>query len=239
KSVARDMHELAASFNDYVKEYGLARAEGVLLRYLTDVYRALRQSVPEKHKTEEVWDLEDWLAAELRSIDASLIEEWEATQGLAPSALAKTEVRRQGTIVDNERAFSTMVRNTAWRTVVAIARQTYDRVIEVLQDSSEDDERLPKDGDGEVWSEPRLTETLSPYWEEYDEVVLDADARNPARAVIERDSRSWRLRQSLSDPEAHLEWALEFEVDLARSRDLNKPVMRLLGVGNSPTWEPR
>ena len=49
KSIARDMHEQVLIFNDYIKEYGLARAEGVLLRYLTDVYRALRQTVPDKY----------------------------------------------------------------------------------------------------------------------------------------------------------------------------------------------
>ncbi len=231
KSIARDMHELAASFNDYIKEYGLARAEGVLLRYLTDVYRTLRQSVPEKHKTDEVWELEDWLAAELRSIDASLIEEWEATQGMAPKADDETPKERvPQTIVDNERAFAAMVRNASWRVVIALSRKAYDRTIELLQDLSEDDERLPKDADGEVWSEPRLAETFVPYWEEYDAMLLDADARNPARASLEQGAATWRVRQSLSDPEAHLEWALEFEVDLDASRALNKPVLTLLRV---------
>ena len=46
KSVARDMYESYASFSEYVKRYGLAPAEGVLLRYLTDAYKTLVQSVP-------------------------------------------------------------------------------------------------------------------------------------------------------------------------------------------------
>jgi superfamily II RNA helicase len=47
KSVARDMFEQGETFNGYVRTYGLARAEGVLLRYLSDVYKALIQTIPE------------------------------------------------------------------------------------------------------------------------------------------------------------------------------------------------
>ena len=36
KSIAREMFERFATFNDYVREYGLQRSEGVLLRYLSD-----------------------------------------------------------------------------------------------------------------------------------------------------------------------------------------------------------
>src|SRR5262249_36699538 len=46
KSIARDMIEQFLSFAEYIKEYGLERGEGVLLRYLSDVYKTLVQSVP-------------------------------------------------------------------------------------------------------------------------------------------------------------------------------------------------
>ena len=46
KSVAREMAETFASFAEYVTELGLQRSEGVLLRYLTEVYKALVQNVP-------------------------------------------------------------------------------------------------------------------------------------------------------------------------------------------------
>jgi hypothetical protein len=51
------MWERGATFAEYVKEYGLVRSEGALLRYLSDAYKALVQSVPESDKTEEVQDL--------------------------------------------------------------------------------------------------------------------------------------------------------------------------------------
>src|SRR5664279_3190769 len=44
KSVARDLYERAMTFVDYVGFYGLARSEGLVLRYLADAYKALRQT---------------------------------------------------------------------------------------------------------------------------------------------------------------------------------------------------
>src|SRR5215212_10705339 len=61
KSVVRDMYEAGRTFTEFVAHYGLARSEGVVLRYLSDVYRALRQTVPDSMKTDELDDIVDWL----------------------------------------------------------------------------------------------------------------------------------------------------------------------------------
>ena len=45
------------SFNDYVREYGLQRSEGVLLRYLSEVYKTLVQTVPETYRDEALEDV--------------------------------------------------------------------------------------------------------------------------------------------------------------------------------------
>ena len=60
KSVVRDMVENAMTFSDLISRYELGRSEGVVLRYLTDAYRALRQVVPDEHRTPEVDELIDW-----------------------------------------------------------------------------------------------------------------------------------------------------------------------------------
>src|SRR4029450_640574 len=52
KSVARDMLERFATFNDYVRQYELQRSEGGLLRYLPDAYKAPPQTVPESYRDE-------------------------------------------------------------------------------------------------------------------------------------------------------------------------------------------
>ena len=60
KSVVRDMYEKAMTFTDYIQFYELARAEGAVLRYLADAYRALSRTVPEHMKTDDLQDLIEW-----------------------------------------------------------------------------------------------------------------------------------------------------------------------------------
>ncbi|MGZ8750257.1 MAG: DEAD/DEAH box helicase, partial [Pseudonocardia sp.] len=83
KSVVRDMSERAMTFVEYVGHYQLARSEGLVLRYLADTYRALRQTVPDEAKTEELTDVVEWLGELVRQVDSSLLDEWEKlAQGL-------------------------------------------------------------------------------------------------------------------------------------------------------------
>ena len=77
KSVVRDMYERALNFTEYVAFYGLSRSEGLVLRYLADAYKALRQTVPDEAKTEDLTDLIEWLGEIVRQVDSSLIDEWE------------------------------------------------------------------------------------------------------------------------------------------------------------------
>jgi superfamily II RNA helicase len=77
KSVAREMVERSATFNEYVRDYGLQRSEGVLLRYLSDAYKTLVQNVPETARSEELDDVIAFLRAAVRGVDSSLLDEWE------------------------------------------------------------------------------------------------------------------------------------------------------------------
>src|SRR5690606_242910 len=77
KSIAREMFERYLSFADYVKEYGLQRSEGLLLRHLSQVWKVLAQTVPATAKTEPVVEMEDYFRELIRGIDSSLMEEWD------------------------------------------------------------------------------------------------------------------------------------------------------------------
>ena len=54
KSVLRDMLESASDFKGYVQRYGIARSEGILLRYLADAFRVLDRTIPQSRRTEEL-----------------------------------------------------------------------------------------------------------------------------------------------------------------------------------------
>ncbi len=78
KSIAREMFENFRSFADYVRDYELQRAEGLLLRHLHSVYKVLKQTVPEPAKTDGVREMELYFGTMIRQVDSSLLEEWEA-----------------------------------------------------------------------------------------------------------------------------------------------------------------
>jgi hypothetical protein len=77
KSIAREMFESFRSFSDYIRDYELQRAEGVLLRHLNSVFKVLAQTVPDTAKNDEVREMELYLISMIRQVDSSLLEEWE------------------------------------------------------------------------------------------------------------------------------------------------------------------
>ena len=77
KSVVRDMVEHTDTFNQYVSRYGLKRSEGLVLRYLTDCYKALVQTVPAAAVNDRLAEVTEWLGRLVRDVDSSLLDEWE------------------------------------------------------------------------------------------------------------------------------------------------------------------
>src|SRR5699024_568679 len=128
KSVVRDMYEQAMNFVEYVNHYGLARSEGLVLRYLADVYKALRHTVPDDAKTEELEDVVEWLGELVRQVDSSLLDEWERLRN--PDATDTAESTepppdRVGNVTANPRALRVQVRNAMFRRVELAARENY------------------------------------------------------------------------------------------------------------------
>ena len=131
KSVVRDMYESGRTFTEFVAYYGVARSEGLVLRYLCDAYRALRQTVPERVKTDELDDIVEWLGETVRQIDSSLLDEWAALTDPESVARRRPRWRRASRsppprpITANERAFRVMVRNAMFQKVRLAARDRF------------------------------------------------------------------------------------------------------------------
>ncbi|MEX2618744.1 MAG: DUF3516 domain-containing protein [Egibacteraceae bacterium] len=220
KSVARDLYERAMGFADYVAFYELTRSEGLVLRYLSDAYKALRQTVPDERKTEEVDDLEAWLGELVRQTDSSLLDEWETllNPDLAGSAVGASVVDQPPPpVTANERAFRVLVRNALFRRVELAARRRW----------AELGELDGRDGfTAEAWAE-----ALGPYFDDHDEIGTGPDARGPQMLVIDQEPGVWRVRQVLDDPVGDHDWAITAEVDLAASDEAGTAVVRVTDVG--------
>jgi hypothetical protein len=256
KSVVREMVEQAMTFSELVSRYQLARSEGVVLRYLTDAYRALRQVVPDWARTEEVTAIVDWLGALVRSVDSSLLDEWEALSAGAAAAEgvlvvpeeADVEVaeRRFGegpdgevALTRNRHAFRVAVRNALFRRVDALGREAYVALGHL-------------DGDA-GWDAARWEQAMAPYWAEYDWLGTGPEARAAALVTIEErptdadlpaalagshlgdlaagSERVWLVRQTFDDPAGDHDWGLTALVDLDASDAAGSPVVRVLDLG--------
>ena len=217
KSVARDMSERAMTFTEYVGFYGLARSEGLVLRYLADSFKALRQTVPEVMRTEELQDLTEWLGELVRQVDSSLLDEWErltSPDAVDPAALVRDE--KPPAVTTNVRAFRVLVRNAMFRRVELAALRRHDLLGELDAEAGYD---------AEAW-----TEAMAGYWEDHDALQTGADARGPALIVITEEPGVWRVRQIFDDPAGDHDWGISADVDLAASDDAGAAVVTVTGV---------
>ena len=96
KSIAREMFEQFRSFSDYIRDYELQRAEGVLLRHLNSVFKVLAQTVPDAAKNDTVREMELYLGTMIRQVDSSLLDEWEKMRNPAYQRAEVAEVRPPG-----------------------------------------------------------------------------------------------------------------------------------------------
>ena len=221
KSIVREMFGQAMNFTEYVATYRLARSEGMVLRYLTDAYRALRQTVPEDYKSPEVQDLIEWLGEIVRQTDSSLLEEWEL---LAHPEMARAEPELDHgppPVSQNLRGFRVLVRNALFRRVELCARENWDALGDLDA--------------GSGWDADAWADAIEGYYDEHDEILLGPDARGPAMLIMNETGRRWTVRQILDDPEGDHDWGFSAEVDLDASDDRGMPVITITDAGRMDT----
>jgi superfamily II RNA helicase len=217
KSVVRDMYERAMTFTEYTGFYSLSRSEGLVLRYLADAYKALRQTVPEDARTEELTDLIEWLGELVRQTDSSLIDEWERLRNPAEAAVARSADEAPPAVTGNRRAFRVLVRNALFRRVELAALRRWADLGDLDSEAG---------WDAEAWAD-----ALEPYFAEHDEIGTGPDARGPALLIIEEGSRQWSARQIFDDPAADHDWGFSATVDLAASDEAGLAVVTVTSVG--------
>ena len=226
KSVARDMYERAMTFTEYVAFYGLARSEGLVLRYLADAYKALRQTVPDQAWTEDLFDLIEWLGELVRQVDSSLIDEWERLRNPGEAPGVRRPDDRPPAVTGNRRAFRVLVRNALFRRVELAALRRYEELGEL---------------DGEDgWDADAWAEAIEEYFDEHDDIGTGPDARGPAMLIIEEHRATptgsaggdrWTVRQIFDDPAGDHDWGISAEIDLDASDELGAAAVRVTSVG--------
>jgi superfamily II RNA helicase len=217
KSIAREMFERYSSFSDYIKLYGLMRAEGLLLRHLTNVYRVLVNTVPPDFKTEAVDEVITYIEHLLRVTDSSLLDEWETLRNpdYKPSLEDATPTPKAGPsdITRDQVAFTRLVRNEVFSFLRLLANKSYQEL----------GEQYPLDTlyPDAQWKYTALSQAMEPYYETHDWIRLDPGARANTHTRIQEsdDRKKWTIEQTLVDPEELNDVQIVFELSLTEARE--------------------
>jgi superfamily II RNA helicase len=223
KSVAREILERFCSFHDYVRDMGLQRFEGVLLRYLSDAYRALSKSVPVRFRSEAVEELVASLGALVRTVDSSLLEEWEEMRApVVAEGPVAMEAKKPRDPAADPRAFAARIRAELHRLLGALARRDLDEARAALRD-------------GEAWTAERLSAEIAPYFAEHEKIIVTPLARSPRNTTQSLVApRIWEAQQMIVDPAGDEDFAIHARIDLSEPLlpgQENAPLIELLRIG--------
>lgn len=209
KSIAREMSENFHSFPDYIREYDLHRVEGLLLRYLTEVYKVLEQNVPDGAKNEELREMAVYFANMVRAVDSSLLEDWEKMRAGGVLAAVMPELAKQAAekpAGKSEAEQTRLVRNAAHAFLRALAVRDIEGALSI---ANQDPEAQRK------WTEDDVTGPMKAYHADHSRIRTDPKARLPQFTTISKGSKAqWRVEQVLVDPLERNDWMAVFTARL-------------------------
>ena len=219
KSVLRDMVETASDFKTYIQRYGLARCEGILLRYLADAYRVLDRTVPPDFFDDRLDEIVHWLGWLVRAIDSSLFDEWAGIE-YSDDADAAAPVDAD-VVVTDRRAMTLLVRNALFARVLLAAADNADAL-----------GALDAEWD---WPVARWQQALDEFYGEHEELLTDASARSSRYFEVnegpERSEHVWHVRQIFLDVDEDLDFRIEADLDLDATQEQGEAVFKNYRVG--------
>ncbi len=221
KAIARDMVEHYSTFNDYVNLYTLERSEGILLRQLTQTYKALKQNVPEQFKTDEIFEITAYLRDVITRADSSLIQEWESMRHAEDES---GEPLAPATLDADTKAFTARVRTELRALVQELAYDNLEEAVGLIRNTSD-----------HFWTPMKLEAALDPFYDEFEEIVFNHRARATDLLQLRRTSPGiWSVVQILCDPEDHNEWYLKGHIDVRPGviQDPDERLFVLEEIGN-------
>ena len=241
KSIAREMFERYRSFSDYVKDYGLERSEGLLLRHLSQVWKVLSQTVPESAKTDEVVEMEDYFRELIRGIDSSLLEEWERLKNpdFVAATTSDTDKPARPASFDITRdapTFRRLVRTAIFGFLQDVAAREFDSALSRLRTG---EAAAPADHDPISPDARKLEAAFAAYFDARTRFRLDPEGRSAKHTHWSEDNaaptadggKQWLVAQVLIDAEEQNDWEATFTISLAESRAQNRAVVSFSGVG--------
>jgi Domain of unknown function (DUF3516) len=132
------------------------------------------------------------------------------------------------------RTFTVMVRKAMFQKAQLAARDRYGDLAELeTAAAARSDTPARPAMDSDAWET-----ALGMYWEEYESMGTDLDARSPTLLMIDGRGgagadgpRTWTVRQIIDDPEGNHDFAIVATVDLDASDAAGEPVIGTTSFG--------
>jgi len=243
KSIAREMFERYLSFADYIREYGLQRSEGLLLRHLSQVWKVLAQTVPAAAKTEAVIEMEDYFRELIRGIDSSLLEEWERLRnpdfvaGAGGDGADKPARPATFDITRDDASFRRLVRTAIFGFLQDVAARDWESAASRLAtgEAAGALEGAPLSPEAR-----KIEAAFRAYFDARGRFRLDPEGRSAKHTHWTDDAPgagTWSIAQVLIDSEERNDWECRFSVPLVASRTENRAVLQFEGaaeIGTTP-----
>lgn len=212
KSIAREMYENFQSFPEYIREYDLQRVEGLLLRYLSEVYKVLEQTVPEAAKDDELRAMAAYFGSMVRQVDSSLLDDWEKMRSSSSGSVTSAQKTEEGLVVKpslDKKALTLLVRNQMHSLVRALAQRDYEAVLSLIQPT---------------WTTLELEQAMTTYYREHARLRMDPGSRHPQYIKIHQDDEArWKVEQILLDDQDFNDWVMELDVDISCLQEGSQP----------------
>lgn len=203
KSIAREMFENFLSFHDYIKEYGLERVEGLLLRYLSETYKVLVQTVPDSARNDEVDGIIDYLGGMLKNVDSSLVDEWEKLRDpsyVKPISESDDRTATQEARQKLKKSQMIAIRNEVFRVIRLLSFGQYEEAASLIGASTNEIEAL-----------------MELFFTDHEAVLLTPNARALKFSKIhESEEGVFSVDQTLADPEEKNDWRILLEARLGK-----------------------
>jgi superfamily II RNA helicase len=214
KSIAREMYENFQSFAEYIREYDLQRIEGLLLRYLSEVYKVLEQTVPETAKNDELKAMALYFGSMVRQVDSSILDTWEKMRTSSESLTTK-ETPAPKPAARDTKTLTLLVRNQLHSLVRALSQKDYEAVLSLIQPT---------------WFGLEIEQMMTAYYQEHQRLRTDPGTRDPRNTKIQYEDPLWKVEQVLCDDEDFNDWIMELEVDPACLLEGSQPGLILRSI---------
>jgi len=219
KAIARELYESYSAFNDYVARNQMARMEGLLLRYLSQVHNTLTRTLPDTHKSDDVLEMIAYFRTLLSRVDASLLEEWQGR--MTPDSQDQAaRPQERGPELD-PKTFEARVRSELHHLMRCLAGRDYGGAAECIVQDRDD-----------PWDAARFEAELAPFYQQYQAMLFQPSARQAHLArVRELRPRVYQAEQVLSDDVGDNLWFIEAEVRIDSLPLPDTPLLRLRRIG--------